>query len=127
VPYALPQFNLLCDIWESPNVPLTGPVAFENVAVQFYVPSRGMLDIEPGQQTIWVPPIYLRFSLDDVAKWQTGWIFYIQTLNPGFYIARWKERVHHGFTNEYLTVLVEQCDNEGFSEQHNVDSLPTPP
>lgn len=127
MPYSIPQFNCLCDIWTSPDTPSGDAPAFENVAVQVYVPSRGMLDIEPGQQQIWVPPIYLRFSVDSEVEWRTGWIFYVQTMNPGHYIARWKERVHHGFGNEYLTVLVEQCDTDGFSIQHNVDPLPVPP
>lgn len=109
----LPNFNLLCDMWVSPDVPAFDLPTYMNVPAQLYVASKGLLDITPGVGGEWVPPIYLRVSITSIAEWTTFSIVECPVGSGEYLKVRWKEHVHRGFPNEYLTAIVEQCDDQG--------------
>lgn len=102
--YTLPVFNLECNLWRPPTPTTDPPDAVHDC--QLYIPSRGMLDITPGDDDLWVPPVYVRFpkgtdvQQDDVLEVDDG--------DGWFYRVRWTERMHRGFSNEYFVALVEQ-------------------
>lgn len=99
-----PVFNTTCSVWHAPGGPPAAP-DFTSPC-QLYVASKGILDITPGDDTQWVPPIYLRVPIgtnllhNDVIECPpgSGWI----------YRVRWTERVHLAFPNEYFVGILEQ-------------------
>lgn len=107
MPFTLPNFNVACFVWRPPNLPPNPPDL--NTACQLYVNSRGLLDIQPGLNDIWVPPVYLRvpagtdIAPDDVVECNSA--------SGHWYKIRWVERMHLGFPNEYLVGILEQTSN----------------
>lgn len=102
--YTLPVFNLTCNLWRPPSVTTDPPD--DTFDCQLYIPSRGMLDITPGDDDLWQPPIYVRapkgtdIRQDDILEVDDG--------DGWYYRVRWIERMHRGFSNEYFVALVEQ-------------------
>ncbi len=111
--YTPPVFNVLADIWYADHVPASSPPDEENQQVQFYIYSRHGLNIEPGQQELWVPPIYIRLPAAANDIWVSAQIVECPAESGRYYRARWKDIYHLGFPNQYLVILVEQCDDEG--------------
>lgn len=110
--FFLPNFNLLLSFWDSPNTPVGGPPDHVDQPVQVYVSSRGLLDITPGNPSDWIPPIFLRVPLGSHRP-TPGDIGGIQPALTDFYKVRWVQNIHMGFANEYINILVEQCDGSG--------------
>jgi hypothetical protein len=102
-PY-LPTFNLTSRVWRPPHEPPGEPTFI--TPSQLYIASRGLIDIQPGQDHLWQPPIYLRvpkttfLRRNDVVEVEEG--------DGYFYRVRWAEKVHRGFPNEYVTAIMEQ-------------------
>lgn len=101
--FTVPVFNLAVNLWRPPNAPPAVPTSV--FAGQLYFPTRGMLDITPGDNALWNPPIYLRCPIgtdvrvNDVVEIAAGdgWI----------YKVRWVDRMHRGFPNEYVGAVLE--------------------
>lgn len=110
--FTLPNFNLLADRWVSPNTPAAGAPDFLAIPCQLYVNSRGLLDITPGDFTAWVPPIYIRLQVGAIPPVKDD-IYEVIPGSADYYKVRWTQSIHKGFPNEYIVVLVEQCDAAG--------------
>lgn len=111
--YTVPDFNVLCDVWSVGTVPDDDAPAFENVACQFYIYSRGSWDIQPCELELYHPPIGVRFPVAAATPWEDGQVFEVPPGSGRYYRARFKERVHLGFPNEYLVCYVVQCQGDG--------------
>jgi hypothetical protein len=111
--FTVPVFNLLYDGWDAGNTPNASAPIFVAKQCQLYIASKGMMDIEPGELTFWVPPIYARIPIGDLTEWLSLWILECPQASGRFYRVRWKEKMHQGFSNEYLVCIVDQCDGDG--------------
>ncbi len=80
--------------------------------MQLYLASRGLLDVEPSNPTLWVPPLFIRQPLG-VYQVVVGDICEVIPSSGDFYKVRWVQVIHLGFTNAYLTSLCEQCSATG--------------
>lgn len=102
--FTAPVFNLAVNLWRPPNVPPAVPDSI--FAGQLYFPPRGLLDITPGDFTMWHPPIYLRAPIGtDI---QQSDRVEIAAGDGWFYTVRWVDRAHRGFPNEYVVCVLEQ-------------------
>lgn len=107
-----PTFNLLYDRWLFPNFPSTGAPDIVGKPCQLYFNSKGLLDLTPGDNDLWVPPVFLRVPSD---------IFVPAVLDtvgillhaPDYYRVRWVQVVHAGFANEYYSCILDQCTANG--------------
>jgi len=120
MPFTLPDFNITADVWFSPNDPFTGPADQTGINVQFYIPSRGLLDITPGSFNDWVPPLYLRIDPTAAPLNVLAWIWEVPSGTGKYYRVRFKETMHVGFTNEYPMHILEQCTDTGAATLHDV-------
>lgn len=111
--YSLPDFNLLCNRWASPHTPAADPPDDVGLSCQVYFSSRSYLDIQPGQPDLWVPPIFLRLSVAEGLGSAVGDIYGVDPGRADYYKVRWVQKTHAGFPNEYVSILVEQCDDVG--------------
>jgi len=111
--YTLPVFNVTMDVWDAGHVPSVDDPDFEGVALQFYVYSRVSFDVQPCELELYQPPIQLRLPVSSLAIWSSGQVFECPPESGRYYRARFKERVHLGFVNEYLVVYVAQCNDAG--------------
>lgn len=110
---SLPVFNCLGDVWAIGRVPDDGAPDFSGVACQFYVPPRGLFDVQPGELELWIPPTYVRTPVAAIVAWKAAGVWEIPPGSGRFFSVRWKEIVHMNFPNEYHTTVVEQCDSAG--------------
>jgi hypothetical protein len=107
--FELPTFNVDFQGWRTGNVPGVDPADFGPFDCQLYVNSRGALDMSPGFEADWFPPIVIRFPLGSFAP-QSDDIYECEIGSGFYYRFRMWERVHLGFGNEYWMVLVDQCN-----------------
>lgn len=118
--FTLPVFNLAFNYW-APGVPPTLHVPTAAFTGQLYISSKGMLDITPSDQNLWVPPIYVRLSSSDFLLFPPACVSgIVQYTDPVlsrdfFYVIRWWEWTHKGFPNEYVSLIVEQSDAGGLT------------
>jgi len=113
VPFTLPVFNLFCDVWNAGKTPASDDPDAENVPCQFYVNSRGTFDVQPCELENYTPPLWVRMRVEDIGVWIAGQIFEVASETGRYYRARFKERMHYGFSNQYLIVVVVQCNSAG--------------
>lgn len=114
-PAYYPDFNVTVLFWTPPATP-AGGAASGSFLGQLFLPSRGVLDIQPSAPNFWTPPIYLRLSSVDRDTFGigTGFIFELTVLTfVAHWKCRWWEFCHLGFANEYVQLLVEQCQPNG--------------
>jgi len=111
--YTTPVFNLTCDVWDAGNNPSLGPADWTGVACQFYIYSRHSTDINPCELELYTPVVQVRLPIAAAGPWVSGQIFEVEAGSGRYYRARWKDRVHYGFVNEYLVAIVVQCNDEG--------------
>jgi len=52
----------------------------------------------------------------------SGQVFEVPAESGRYYRARFKERMHQGFPNEYLIVVVVQCNNAGVPLIRDIES-----
>jgi len=123
--YTLPEFNVLIDVWDSGNLPADDPPDFENVTVQFYVYSRVSFDVQPCNLELYQPPIQIRLPVSTSAIWVSSQIYEVPAESGRYYRARFKERVHLGFPNEYLVVYVVQCQDDGLVIARDIEGAVT--
>lgn len=98
------DFNISTAIYRTPDVYPGSPTFL--TPCQLYLSSRGMLDITPGSDNDWVPPIYLRVpALFDL---RPGDIAECPEETGRLYRVRWVEDMHKGFPNEYRVGILEQ-------------------
>lgn len=107
----LPSFNLE-GLW-------VGPPAFE-ITFQLYLATRDTPDEVIGGDPAASPAIYVRLgrewavTLAAFHPWVGRLVEYVgYDLRIYTYVIRWWEFTHAGFGNEYLTLLVEQCNADG--------------
>jgi len=113
VPFTVPVFNILCDVWNAGKTPAADAPDTENVPCQFYVNSRGTFDVQPCEIEVYTPPLWVRLPIDQIGVWEAGQIFEVASESGRYYRARFKERMHYGFSNQYLIVVVVQCNAAG--------------
>jgi len=111
--YTLPQFNVNVDVWNAGHVPSEDDPDYENVTSQFYIYSRIAFDVQPCELELYQPSIQIRMPLAAVVAWTNGQVFEAPAESGRYYRARFKERVHLGFANEYLVIQVVQCGSDG--------------
>lgn len=116
--FTLPNFNLTLDWWVYGNLPSLGPPDIGGVPAQLYVDTRTLFVVPKAGgvdaifvewmriQNVWpfvFPPPYVGsvFGWTDPAG------------NQWYYLVKSWEWAHVGFPNEYLDMLVMQCDNAG--------------
>jgi len=102
--FTVPVFNITVNIWHAGNAPPDPPDL--SPLAQLYIPSRGLLDIQPGEDELWQPPIYLRVAVGTDLRHQD--IVEAAAGDGWFYRTRWVERMHRGFPNEYFVGILEQ-------------------
>lgn len=105
-----PTLNLEADFLATPVV--------EDVPIQLYVPTRGLLDIQASSIQLWVPPIYIRVDsgfrgLTDPPYVGKLWRWISLVDDTWYYRVRWWEYAHAGFENEYIQMLVDQVTEGG--------------
>jgi len=123
--FQLPNFNLLANIWAVGDGPLEGAPGYPDVPCQLYVNSKAAFDTEYGTAWAWSPPTFLRLPVAFEAAWQNAGIIEITAHLGDFYIAKWKERIHMGFPNEYLAIQMDQSvDAHGTPGARNVTYPP---
>jgi len=112
VPFTLPIFNLLTNYWTAGHTPAADPPDIVDVPSQLYVFSRLGVDQVAASPTLYTPPIMIRQPLGaylavvgDIAEAVPG--------SADYYKVRWVQVFHLGFPNQYLGVLVEQCNSAG--------------
>lgn len=104
MPFQAPVFNVTVNVWRPPAIP-GDPPTFTYLA-QLYIYSRGSTDITPTDVLTYQPRVDLRLAkgtdieVNDVveADENSGW----------FYLVRWHDRMHLGFSNEYTVAVLEQ-------------------
>jgi len=111
--YTVPVFNVPIDVWDAGHVPDDDVPDFENVTVQFYVYSRVSFDVQPCELELYNPPIQIGFPVSTLAIWVSGQVFEVPAESGRYYRARFKEKLHLGFPNEYLVAYVVQCNGAG--------------
>lgn len=119
--YTVPQFNVAVDVWYTGHRPATDGPDAENVPCQFYLYSRFSLDIQPCELELYQPPIFIRLPTSESANWQNGQIFECPPESGRYFRARFKERMHLGFPNEYLVVVCIQCNADGEAFLRNIE------
>jgi len=111
--YTVPNFNVFADVWSTGHVPADDDPDFENLTVQLYIYSRVSFDVQPCELELYQPPIQIRIPRAASTPWVEGQVFEVPAESGRYYRARFKERVHIGFPNEYLVVVVVQCGSDG--------------
>ena len=104
MPFTLPTFNLVANIWRAAT-PLTDPPDVVTDA-QLYLSSRVYVAtslVTPGDA---VPTVTLRVPMG--ADLRVGDIVEVEAGDAWFYTCVWIERMHRGFPNEYFVGLLEQ-------------------
>lgn len=106
-----PTFNLVCDVWFTPNAPPLAPDQAD-VPCQLYYPKPTANDQVPGVANSWILPRYLRLpKLTDVrfvisgASYNT--IVEVPAGSGRLYAVTDVEDVHKGFPNEYRSALIK--------------------
>lgn len=126
MPFKLPDFNLLCNIWPVHDAPGEGPAMYQDVPCQLHLNSRTPVAQEYGTYWAWNPTIFLRMPLEYLLAWTQAGIIEISSGDPDYYIPRMKERMHRGFPNEYLVIMCDQSNAAGTPEAKNVVYPPFP-
>jgi len=111
--YTVPVFNVPVDVWDAGHVPDDDAPDFEGVTCQFYIYSRGSFDVQPCELELYTPPLQIRMPASTSAIWISGQVFEVPAESGRYYRARFKDRLHLGFPNEYLVVWVVQCNGAG--------------
>jgi hypothetical protein len=104
--YTLPSFNLTISIWDAGQSTSNPPA--RTALGQFYVASKGMFDVQPNDNQLWQPPIYCRFPIGTLL--QVNGHLAVPGARAPHYRIRWVETVHLGFSNQYITAIVEQSN-----------------
>lgn len=108
-----PDFNVLANLWFGTNTPNTGLFDFENQECQLYVTSRGPFDVDGTLPNNFSPPIYFRMPWAANFNWRETQIVECPAGSLRYYSVRWKEYMHVGFPNQYLVIILGQCDGDG--------------
>lgn len=118
--FGMTTFNLTCDYWVTGTAPATHPATTVDLPCQLYWTVRSSVDIQPSNVFLWFPPLMIKLRREDydaaLVDPKRGSIFRVidPTAGPLFcYKARFWEFVHQGMPNEYLAVIVDQCDTTG--------------
>jgi len=119
--YTVPNFNVFADVWSTGHVPADDDPDFENLTVQLYIYSRVSFDVQPCELELYQPPIQIRIPRQAPIPWVNGQVFEVPAESGRYYRARFKERVHIGFPNEYLVVVVVQCGSDGIPVLRDIE------
>jgi len=130
--YTLPVFNLTANVWNAGKNPAADDPDWEGVSCQFYIYSRHSTDIQPCELELYTPVVQVRLPIAAAGPWVDGQIWEVEAGSERYYRARWKERLHYGFVNEYLVVIVVQCNAEGLPLIRDIENAepcgePAPP
>lgn len=117
--YTLPQFNTLMDVWPAGQTPAGGPFAYQ-IDAQFYIHSRMDIDVDELGLPGFVPNILIRTDKtikDNEANVVNKCILGFKDASgfDCYYIVKWWDWMHYGFTNQYLCLFCWQCDDNGIS------------
>jgi len=90
--YTLPTFNISINVWHDPNVPPAAPD--DTYAAQLYINPRPQGQDSIGLAAYIRVPMGTDLRVNDTVEAAAG---------DGFYYSVWAlDRMHRGFTNEYL-------------------------
>lgn len=118
--YTLPQFNLTFDVWKPGNTPAGGPADYFGIAAQMYLMSRADADRDEAGNPAYVPAIIIRTD-NTIPVLQVGvvnktiWYYQDSAGFKNYYLVRWYNIVHAGFSNEYWMLVCDQCDDNGIT------------
>lgn len=124
MPYSPPNFNLSFNWWALGTTPATD-FPTDLFPGQLYVNSRQSLDVTPSSTFDPCPPIFVRAipgAITIIAPNAVGTIvgyFNSDAAHDFYYLIRWWEMCHVGFANQYMNILVEQCDAGGLTPDPN--------
>lgn len=124
--FSVPVFNVLIDLWFGEHTPFTQDADVFNQSAQFYLNSRGALDVKPGDKSSYTPPIIVRLPTVAIANWTAVTVMEIPGGTGRYYRARFKEVMHLGFPNQYLMIVAEQCNEKGQAITRDVVPDPGP-
>ena len=108
-----PTFNLLADLWFCGNKPADGDPDFEDQSCQLYLPSRVVLAFDRVEHNYLISGIQLRLPAEAAVNWASLNIAEVPAESGRYFLAQFKEYQHAGFPNQYLLVVVLQCDENG--------------
>lgn len=115
----LPNFNITFDYWNPGNTP-SGGARDGTVNGQLYLHSRGDYIQNPAVPTdAFMPNLSIRVPIGFIARpggpaTKTAILGMTDSLgNIWYYYVRWWDFCHSRFPNEYVELLVGQCDNAG--------------
>lgn len=117
MPFTPPDFNLTGNWYQLGNDPNVNPPDL-TTNVQLYTYSKFL----PNQLEFPGPKFAagqeVRMAIGDyvaLGVMQTGSIWGIQDINAmqWYYLVLWWDACHRGFPNEYLMMIVTQCDHLG--------------
>jgi hypothetical protein len=116
--FALPQFNLLANVWHAAASPPVGPPDFSPVC-QLYVNTHWTQDVDPPVGAVvstvdgyYFPPVQLRVpALTDLRYSPNGSSVWVDTVevpagSARYYAVVFVEDCHKGFANEYRVALI---------------------
>lgn len=112
MPYTLPNFNLLCNIWHNPAVPPAAPT-LANVPCQLYLPLKANSDVVLSGFLIYrvIPQCRLPKGTD-VRYSPSGANPNILEVPAGSgrnYVVTQVEDAHKGFPNEYRVAFLKEA------------------
>jgi hypothetical protein len=117
--YTVPTFNLTLPYWVVGHTPAANPADGTSPA-QLYVHSRADIDREVPTPFDYLPSLFIRVPVIFIATVHPPWVgmFWSYTalrFPSRYYVVRWWESCHAGFANEYLNMMVDQCNSAGLT------------
>jgi hypothetical protein len=122
--FSVPNFNAAIDVWGVGTFPALNPPAIGGTPAQVYYQTRSIYFFPKAAGVIpqaygWirVPSSFITLTGTPIVGLIFGW-----TDSQGitwYYVCRWWDYAHAGFPNEYIEMLVEQCDNMGVVPDSN--------
>jgi len=109
--YTLPNFNLIMNWWDNPNMPVVDPPDHDDIQCQLYRPPRS--ETNTALAIIRVPPEYSVLGFPPVAGVAANPIVECPAGSGAYYRVRRGEWQHRGFPNEYIAIEVNPCHANG--------------
>lgn len=115
--YRLPNFNLVCNMWDFTAAPAYADPRWTNFPVQKYVNPKWASEYSAGGAEDFLSPIILRFPRVDPfdntwPQWEPAY-FEVPAGSTTYYRVRQCEIMHEGFPNEYAICICQQSHEDG--------------
>lgn len=111
--YTKPQFNRTFSVWLPGHSATVDPFDYV-IQAQLYLNSRASFDVVPGTNYFYNPPIYIRWDTADTIYNPPPyvgqeWGYTDDNGLTWYFVVRYWEYCHYGFTNSYVQLSVDQC------------------